>query len=77
MAFQLARRNRRRTQVLYATGFLIALLLSSISGCTSASLQNGGGGGGGGTPPNAYAITVKVTAGNFSINVPLSLTVTK
>jgi hypothetical protein len=59
---------------LYAAGFLIALLLSGISGCTSAGLQNTGGGG---TPPNTYTVNVKMTAGNFSTTVPLTLTVTK
>jgi hypothetical protein len=74
MALQLARQNRARPRLLYAAGFLIALLLSGISGCTSAGLQNTGGGG---TPPNTYTVNVKMTAGNFSTTVPLTLTVTK
>jgi len=76
MAFQLARQNRLRPRLLYAAGFLIAVLLSGISGCTSASLVNGGGAGGG-TPVGNFVIKVNVTAGNFSTTVPLSLTVTK
>ena len=33
MAVQLARQNRRRLRFLYAVGFLLALVLSGISGC--------------------------------------------
>jgi hypothetical protein len=79
MAFQLARQNRLRSRLLYAAGFLVAVLLSGMSGCTSASLVTGGGGGGagGGTPVGNFVIKVNVSAGNFSTTVPLSLTVTK
>jgi hypothetical protein len=78
MAFQLARQNRLRPRLLYAAGFLLAVLLSGISGCTSASLVNGGGGGAGsGTPVGNFILKVNVTAGNFNTTVPLSLTVTK
>jgi beta-propeller repeat-containing protein/WD40 repeat protein len=76
MAFQWARQNRPRPRLLYAAGFLIAVLFSGMAGCTSASLVNGGGGGGG-TPVGNFIIKVNVTAGNFSTTVPLSLTVTK
>ena len=74
MALQLTRQNRPRPRLLYATGFLFALLLSGISGCASAGLQNPGGSG---TPPNTYIVKVAVTDGNFSTTVPLTLTVTK
>jgi hypothetical protein len=77
MAFQLARQNRLRPRLLYAAGFLVAVFLSGMSGCTSASLVNGGGGAGGGTPVGNFVIKVNVTAGNFSTTVPLSLTITK
>jgi hypothetical protein len=78
MAFRLAHQTRLRPRLLYAGGFLLAVLLTGISGCTSASLVNGGGGGaGGGTPVGNFVIKVNVTAGNFSTTVPLSLTVTK
>jgi hypothetical protein len=73
MAFQLARQNRVRPRLLYAVGFLMALLLSGMSGCTSASVVNGGGA----VSSNSYTITVKVTAGSYSVNVPLTLTVKK
>ncbi len=75
MAFQWARQNRPRPRLLYAAGFLMAVLFASMSGCTSASLVNGGGGGGGSL--GNFIIKVNVTAGNFSTTVPLNLTVTK
>jgi hypothetical protein len=68
MALQFARQKRARPRLLYAAvGILIALLLGGISGCSSVSL----------TPPNTYTVNVTVTAGNFSVTVPLTLTVTK
>ncbi len=78
MALQLSRQNRARPRLLYAAGLLVALLLSGISGCTSANSVGGGGGGGGtGTPLNTYTMKTAVTAGNFSTSVSLTLTVTK
>jgi hypothetical protein len=77
MAFLWARQNRPRPRLLYAAGFLIAVVLCGMSGCTNASLVNGGGGGGGGTQLGNFAMKVNVTTGNFSTTVPLSLTVTK
>jgi hypothetical protein len=77
MAFLWARQNQPRPRLLYATGFMIAVVLCGMSGCTNASLVNGGGGGGGGTQLGNFAMKVNVTAGNFSTTVPLSLTVTK
>jgi hypothetical protein len=73
MALQLARQNRARPRLLYAAGFLSALLLCGISGCTSSGTSNTGSTG---TPPTTYSVTVTVTAGTFSVNEPLSLTVT-
>jgi hypothetical protein len=75
MAIQLARQNRARPRLLYASGFLMALLLSGISGCASSggpsNINNTG------TPPNTYTVNVTVTAGSFSVKVPLTLTVTQ
>jgi hypothetical protein len=76
MALQLTRQNRARPRLLYAAGLLIAVLLSGLSGCTSASVV-GPGGGGGGTPLNTYTVNAAVTAGNFSTTVHLTLIVTK
>ncbi|MGC2832600.1 MAG: FG-GAP-like repeat-containing protein [Candidatus Acidiferrum sp.] len=73
MAILMARQNQARPRYLYAAGFLLALVLSGISGCTTASVP----GGGGGTSPNTYIINVNVTDGGFSTTVPLTLTVTK
>jgi hypothetical protein len=73
MALQVARQNRPR--LLYAAGFAIALvLLSGINGCASGG---GSSANNTGTPPNTYTVNVTVTAGNFSVNVPLNLTVTR
>jgi hypothetical protein len=73
MAIQMARQNQARPRLLYAAGFLLALVLSGVSGCTSASLT----GGGNGTSPTTYTININVTDGGFSATVPLTLTVTK
>ncbi|MGA7785067.1 MAG: choice-of-anchor D domain-containing protein, partial [Candidatus Acidiferrales bacterium] len=71
MAAQLARQKQARPRLLYATGFLIALMLSGISGCSNSSRT-----GAPGTPPGTYTINVTVTAGAFSLTVPVTLTVT-
>ena len=73
MAIQMARQQRARPRFLYAAGFLLALVLSGIAGCTSASVP----GGGGGTSPNTYTININVTDGGSNAIVPLTLTVTK
>ncbi len=73
MAIQMARQNQARPRYLYAAGFLLALVLSGISGCTSASVP----GGGGGTAPNTYTININVMDGGSNAIVPLTLTVTK
>lgn len=70
MALQLARQNRKRLRILYGVGFLLALMLSGISGCGNSA--NGVG-----TPPNTYTVNATVSAGTFSATVPLTLTVTK
>ena len=54
--------------------FLMALVLTGMSGCDSAGSNNQRAAG---TPPNTYTVNVKVSAGGFSTTVPLSLTVTK
>jgi hypothetical protein len=70
MALQLARQNRKRLRLLYGVGFLLALVLSGISGCGNSANA-------GGTPPNTYAVNATVSSGTFSTTVPLTLTVTK
>jgi hypothetical protein len=67
---QMARQNRARPRLLYAAVFLLALLLSGLSGCNNASSANG-------TPPNTYTVNVTITAGTSNVTVPLTLTVTK
>jgi len=67
---QKMRQNRARPRLLYAAAFLMALLLSGLSGCSNASSANG-------TPPNTYTVNIIVTAGISNVTVPLTLTVTK
>jgi len=67
---QMARRNCARPRLVYLAAFLMALLLSGLSGCSNASNGNE-------TPPNTYTVNVTVTAGNSNVTVPLTLTVTK
>jgi hypothetical protein len=57
---------------LYAAGFLIAVMVSGISGCNNSSNT-----GGIGTPPGTYTINVTVSAGINRVTVPLTLTVTQ
>ena len=75
MARYLAWKHGRRPRLLYAAGslFVLALLLGNINGCGSPS---NAGGGGGGTPPGQYIMNVKVSAGAFSVTVPVTLNVT-
>jgi large repetitive protein len=72
MALQLARQNRARPRLLYAAGLVVALLLCGQSGCSGSKASNANA-----TPTGNFVINVKVTAGNFSTTLPLSLTVTK
>jgi hypothetical protein len=74
MSLQLARQNQARPRLLSLTGLLFALILSGMSGCANGPSNTGGSTG---TPPNLYAVNAQVTAGTFSVNVPLSLTVIK
>lgn len=76
MGFLLARHPGGRLRLVYSAGLLLALALAGISGCTSASLT-GPSNNNGGTPLGAFSIKVNVTAGNFSLIVPVSVTVTK
>jgi hypothetical protein len=74
MAVQLARQKRARPRLAYAAGIFLALLLTGISGCGNGTglFPNGIP-----TPPNTYTLNVTVTAGSYSVNVPLTLTVTQ
>jgi hypothetical protein len=67
---QMARRNREHPRLLYLAAFLMALLLSGLSGCGNSSNATG-------TPPNTYTVNATVTAGTSNTTVPLTLTVTK
>lgn len=73
MAHHLASKHRMRPRLLYAAGFLfaLALLLGNINGCSSASSTSGGTG----TPAGQYTINVKISAGAYSVTVPLTLNV--
>jgi hypothetical protein len=71
MALQLARQNRARPRLLYAAGLLFAMVLSGMSGCGGGSSNSNA------TPTGNYTINVKVTAGNFSVVVPVNVMVTK
>ncbi len=67
LQFARQKRARPRPRLLYAVGILIAAELGGMSGCSNVSI----------TPPNTYTVSVTVTAGNFSVTVPLTLTVTR
>ncbi len=73
MAHHLAWKRGMRPRLLYAAGFLfaLALLLGNINGCGSPS-NNGSTG----TQPGQYTMNVKVSAGAFSVTVPVTLNVT-
>ncbi|MFZ0821404.1 MAG: FG-GAP-like repeat-containing protein [Candidatus Acidiferrales bacterium] len=71
-ALQLARQKRARPRLLYVAGFLIAVVLSGISGCNNSSNI-----GGNRTPAGTYTINVTVSAGSNRVTVPLTLTVTQ
>lgn len=72
LALRFAPRNRPRTRLAYAAGLVIALalLLGNINGCSSSSTPAPG------TATGMYSISVKISAGAFSVVVPLSLNVT-
>jgi hypothetical protein len=59
----------------YSAGLVLALVLAGISGCTSASTS--GPPNNTGTPVGNFTINVTVAAGNFTLKVPVSVTVTK
>ncbi len=75
MALKLARQKRARPRLAYAAGFVIALtlLLSGLHGCASNGVPNTFTVH---TPPNTYIVHVTITAGNYSVTVPLTLNVT-
>jgi len=72
-ALLLSRSRGRRQQLAYGAGLVLALAIAGVSGCSSpsSSLNKGG------TPLGSFTINVNVTAGNFSVVVPVSVTVTK
>jgi len=75
MAFLLSRHRGGRLRVAYSAGLVLALVLAGISGCTSASMS--GPPNNTGTPVGNFTINVVVAAGNFTLKVPVSVTVTK
>ncbi|MGC2530665.1 MAG: choice-of-anchor tandem repeat GloVer-containing protein [Candidatus Acidiferrum sp.] len=76
LGFHFAPRKRARLQLAYSAGLAIALALmvGNLTGCGSSGTSTTGISG---TPPGMYTINVKISAGAFSANVPLTLTVTK
>jgi trimeric autotransporter adhesin len=72
LALRFAPQNRPRRRLAYAAGLLIALalLLGNINGCSSSSTAAPG------TATGMYTISVKISAGAFSVTVPLTLNVT-
>ncbi len=73
-ALQLTRQKRAWPRLLYAAGLVVVVLLSGLSGCSNSSgpFPNVNA-----TPPGNYTINVTVTAGGFSVTVPVTLTVTQ
>jgi uncharacterized repeat protein (TIGR03803 family) len=71
MALQLARHREGRLRLAYSTGLVLALVLAGFSGCSGSKPNQNA------TPAGAYTINVTVTAGNFSVKVPVNVTVTK
>jgi len=68
MAFLLVRRRGRRLGLIYSAGLILALVLTGISGCSSSAPV---------TPVGTYTINVTVTAGGFSVVVPVTVQVTQ
>jgi hypothetical protein len=75
MALQLRRQNRARPRLAYAAGLVmaLALLLGGLNGCAKLGSSNTPNVQ---TPPGTYVIHVTITAGNFSVVVPVTLNVT-
>jgi len=71
MACQLEQQNRARPRLLYAAGFLFAVVLGGMSGCSSSSSSSND------TPVGVYAVSVKAVAGNFNVVVPVNVMVEK
>jgi hypothetical protein len=74
MALQLAQQKQARPRLAYAAGLVLALamLLSGLNGCANHSGSNIEVQ----TPPGTYVIHVTITAGKFSVVVPVTLNVT-
>jgi hypothetical protein len=67
MALQLARQRRTRLQLSCAAGVLCVFLLGGMSSCNGPA----------GAPPGTYTVDLTITAGQFQLVVPVTVTVPK
>jgi hypothetical protein len=67
MALQLARQKRTRLQLSCAAGVLCVFLLGGMSSCNGPA----------GAPPGNYTVDLTITAGQFQLVVPVTVTVPK